>query len=515
MNNHKENVLIVDDEARNLSLLREILKEHFKLFFATDGNKAIEIVDKGHIDIILLDVMMPNLNGYQTCQLLKGNRKHAHIPIIFVTAITDVKAEEKGFQLGAVDYITKPFSPPIVLSRVKTHLALHRKEVTLKSEVKKRTQALRLINNELQSTRISIIERLGRAAEYKDNETGLHVIRMSNYSKIIAMASGMPEEKAQILLLAAQMHDIGKIGIPDKILLKPGALNDEEWKIMKQHPRIGAGIIGYHTSDLLNMSRIVALSHHEKWDGSGYPNGLKGEQIPLIGRIVAIADVFDALTTKRPYKEAWPVEKAVQHLKDEAGKHFDPTLLSLFIENLPKVLEVRSQWQENDETTTDTTKEDEYNGRFLSWDPKYSVAVPLLDSHHKQIIDILNRLYDATTNNESEISIEEIFEKLFTYTLDHFSEEEKLMELHNFPDLAIHKLQHLRIKQETDRQYHIFQSNSQQIPPELFLMLKDWWMTHILKFDFLYIPYMNQQLENEEELDINQEDENKEESKRD
>ena len=267
---------------------------------------------------------------------LSLRRKTERFPCVFHRKVKD---ESHGFDLGAVDYITKPVSPPVGLRRVKIHLELYDVKRLLDNLVKERTA-------ELDLTRLEIIQRLGRAAEYKDNETGMHVIRMSHYSKLLALKTGMNECEAEMLFNAAPMHDIGKIGIPDNILLKPGKLNADEWNVMKQHPQIGSDIIGKHQSVLLNLAIEIAITHHEKWDGSGYPKGLKGEDIPFCGRIVAITDVFDALTTKRPYKKAWAVEDAVNLIKSEAGKHFDANLVNQFIEILPSVLEIKEKYAE-------------------------------------------------------------------------------------------------------------------------------------------------------------------------
>jgi len=199
---------------------------------------------------------------------------------------------------------------------------------------------------ELQNTRLQIILRLGRAAEYRDNETGFHVIRMSHYSRLIWLAAGQSKEEAELLLLASPMHDIGKIGTPDYVLLKAGKLSAEEWLLMQEHAQVGAEIIGHHADPMLEMARTIALTHHEKWDGSGYPAGLRGEAIALVGRVVAIADVFDALTSARPYKEAWSVERAVDHIQQEAGRHFDPSLVTAFMSALPEILKIRNQYIE-------------------------------------------------------------------------------------------------------------------------------------------------------------------------
>lgn len=320
-------ILAVDDEASNLQLLRQILQDHYRLRFAKDGQRALELVREEAPDLILLDVMMPGMSGYEVCAALKADPRTAEIPVIFVTALTDTDDEVEGFEAGAVDYITKPVSPPIVRARVRTHLSLVRMEA-------------------LRESRLEIVQRLGLAAEYKDNETGLHVIRMSHFSRILGLAAGLSELDADDLLHAAPMHDVGKIGIPDRILQKPGPLDPDEWKIMQSHATIGAEIIGEHPNGMLALARNIALTHHEKWDGSGYPKGLKGEEIPLEGRITAIADVFDALTSVRPYKKAWTEEEALDFLVQQKGKHFDPALVDLFIGQMPAIRAIRQRWAE-------------------------------------------------------------------------------------------------------------------------------------------------------------------------
>ena len=324
----RKTLLLVDDEPANLHVLKHILQDDYRLLFARDGQQALERVRHSNPDLILLDVMMPGMSGLEVCQQLKTDDFSRHIPVIFVTALGDVEDESRGFAAGCVDYISKPVSPPIVRARVRTHLSLVSAE-------------------ELRETRLQIVQRLGLAAEYKDNETGLHVIRMSHYSRLIAAAAGLSSDYCELLLHAAPMHDIGKIGIPDHILRKPGKLDSEEWAVMSQHPLIGARIIGEHHSELLRMAERIARCHHEKWDGSGYPCGLKGDDIPLEARIVAIADVFDALTSERPYKKAWPIEDAVALIEQEAGLHFDPALVDCFLQQLPAALTIREQWAEN------------------------------------------------------------------------------------------------------------------------------------------------------------------------
>lgn len=318
-------ILIVDDEPVNLRVLKQILQDQYQLMFATSAKQALALLKKETADLILLDVMMPEITGFELCTLLKADKALQKIPVIFVTALKDELDETHGFTVGAVDYITKPLSPAIVRARVKTHLSLVHAE-------------------ELKRTRLQVVERLGRAAEYKDNETGLHVKRMSHYAQVIALAAGFSAEWAEELLHAAPMHDIGKIGTPDHILLKPGKLTDDEMIIMRQHALIGAEILGDCDSTLMQMASSVARYHHEKWDGSGYPLGLKETAIPIEARIVALTDVFDALTSERPYKKAWSVAEALDFIKSQAGKHFDPALVPLLEQELPKILAIKARW---------------------------------------------------------------------------------------------------------------------------------------------------------------------------
>jgi len=320
-------ILAVDDEASNLQLLRQILQDHYRLLFAKDAARALELARQEQPSLILLDVMMPGMSGHEACRVLKAEPSTARIPVIFVTALSDPEDEVRGFEAGAVDYITKPVSPPIVRARVRTHLSLVRMD-------------------ELKETRLQIVQRLGLASEYKDNETGMHVIRMSHYAHLLGVAAGLNPVEADDLLHAAPMHDVGKIGIPDRILQKPGKLDAEEWAIMQRHAIIGGDIIGEHSHGMLKLARNIALTHHEKYDGSGYPKGLAGEQIPLEGRIVAIADVFDALTSARPYKPAWPLEQAVAYLEEQRGRHFDPALVDLFLTQMPLILDIMERWAE-------------------------------------------------------------------------------------------------------------------------------------------------------------------------
>ncbi|MDP2560442.1 two-component system response regulator [Psychrobium sp. 1_MG-2023] len=334
----KPTILLVDDQIDNIDILSGILQDHYQLKVALNGQDAIKICQNNpQPNLILLDINMPGMDGYEVCRYLKKHSDTAAIPIIFVTAETQIKMEQTGFELGAVDYIVKPISPPIVMARVATHIKLYDQSRHLESLVKERT-------DELIQSRLEIIRCLGKAAEYKDNETGMHVIRMSWFSRLLAQAHGMNEEWCELLFYAAPMHDIGKIGVPDHILNKPGKLTPQEWEVMQLHTVYGATILGDHGYALLELAKEVAIYHHEKWDGSGYPNGISGKDIPISARIVAIADVFDALMSERPYKHAWSEEETLKYLNTEAGKHFDPELIPTFLTCLPEVREVQKKY---------------------------------------------------------------------------------------------------------------------------------------------------------------------------
>lgn len=319
-------ILIVDDEPNNLQLLRGILSpEGYKLIFATDGEKALTAVNKHKPDIILLDVMMPNMDGYQVCTTLKNDPKFKNIPIIFVTAMGDVVDETKGFDLGCVDYILKPVRPSIVIARVKTHLSLVRSE-------------------QLKELSDTAIKMLGEAGHYNDSDTGEHIWRMASYSSAIAKHLGWDDEEIYKINAAASMHDTGKIGIPDSILKAPRKLTDEEWNIMRMHSQIGRKILNKSANPIFTTAAEIAYYHHEKWDGSGYPTGLSGEDIPLSARIVALADVFDALTMKRPYKEPWSDEDAFAEIEKSSGSHFDPKLVDVFLEIKDEIILIKDEW---------------------------------------------------------------------------------------------------------------------------------------------------------------------------
>ncbi len=330
-------VLLVDDTKTNIDILVQTLKDDFRLGVALNGRKAIDYAFNNHVDLILLDVLMPEMDGYDVCRRLKENPQTQDIPIIFITAMDAPEHKTRGFEMGAVDYITKPFDIAEVKARVRTHLMLITAQAALKEQNQILERKVKERTRELEETQLEIINRLGLASEYRDEGTGQHVQRMSEYCRLLGEAAGMPVDEYELLALASTMHDAGKIGIADKILLKPGALDDAEWEEMKRHSIIGGELLSGSTSRLMQLAETIAKTHHERWDGTGYFEGLKGEEIPLVGRIVCICDVFDALVSERPYKKAWTVTEAIEEIRNWSGTHFDPRLAETFIGLKPKL----------------------------------------------------------------------------------------------------------------------------------------------------------------------------------
>jgi putative two-component system response regulator len=343
----KMTILVVDDASENIAVLSSLLKGFYRTKIATNGEKALQIcLSDDPPDLILLDIMMPGIDGYEVCRRLKGDKNVAHIPVIFLTAKTGIEDEEKGLDLGAVDYITKPISPPIVLARVKTHLKLKMvrdffkdKSEFLEAEVARRTKEISMIQD------VSMVA-MGSLAEARDNETGNHIRRTQYYVRLLTtklkdhpnFKDFLTDETISLLLKSAPLHDIGKVGIPDNILLKNDKLTPEEFEIMKKHTIIGRDAIINAEKMLdapfsfLRYARQITYSHHEKWDGTGYPEGLSGDDIPISGRIMAVVDVYDALISSRVYKWPMPHNMAVQKIINGKGSHFDPDLVDAFID---------------------------------------------------------------------------------------------------------------------------------------------------------------------------------------
>jgi len=341
-------IFLVDDELVNLKLLRKMLgaQGYSELVSIHDARQVLAEYQQDRPDLILLDINMPHQDGFEVMEQLKGLNDPLLPPILILTAQHGQDYLLRSLSLGARDMLTKPFDRTELLMRVRNLLEVHQSQKfmhdqngLLEALVAERTQ-------ELNQTRKEVIRRLGRAAEFRDNETGFHIIRMSKYSVTLARSLGWSEAACELMLNASPMHDVGKIGIPDHILLKPGKLEGAEWEAMKRHSTIGAALLSGDPSPLFALAREIAATHHEKWNGQGYPEGLTGNAIPQSGRIAAVADVFDALTSARPYKKAWSVEAAVELIQQEAGAHFDPEVVEHFLACLPEILDIKQQYSD-------------------------------------------------------------------------------------------------------------------------------------------------------------------------
>ena len=343
----KQTILAVDDVPENLAVLRGILSADYRVKVALNGEKALKIaLSDTPPDLILLDIMMPEMSGYEVCSRLKADPRTMKIPVIFVTAMGETEDETQGFKLGAVDYITKPVSPPVVHARVKTHLALYDQSRVLEQKVKERTAEVCALNVEIEETQREVVFTMGAIGETRSKETGNHVKRVAEYSRIFALHYGLSEDEANLIKMASPMHDIGKVGIPDSILNKPGRLTPEEFECMQKHAELGYEMLRYSSRPILKAAATLAYEHHEKWNGKGYPQGLAEEGIHLYGRITAITDVFDALGSDRCYKKAWDDEKIFSLMKEERGEHFDPKLVDIFFEHLDEFLVVRDAYRD-------------------------------------------------------------------------------------------------------------------------------------------------------------------------
>jgi len=362
-------VLVVDDTPENLQLMHALLKESYRVLLANGGAAALRLARlEPRPDLILLDIMMPELNGYTVCEALKADPETAPIPVIFLTARGEVEDEEMGFRSGCVDYITKPVSPPTLLARVANHLALKAASDQLAynnryliEEVERRTREVQMVQD------VTIMA-MASLAETRDIETGMHIRRTQHYVRTLAerlrkmweekgletasIPAELSDEMIEIMYKSAPLHDIGKVGIPDAILLKPGALDAAEFEIMKSHTTLGLETIAAAEklldapSTFLSVARQIACSHHEKWDGSGYPHALAGEAIPLPARLMAVADVYDALISRRVYKEPFSHERAVSMIEAGSGSHFDPTVVSAFLIEIETFRSIAQRFQD-------------------------------------------------------------------------------------------------------------------------------------------------------------------------
>lgn len=354
--NKAPQILVVDDEYQNLFLMHDFLVPlGYQVSIAGEGSEAIQMAREGHFDVVLLDINMPGMDGFEVLTRLRNQEETKFTPIVMVTGQGELEHRVRALDLGADDFLTKPVDWMELKARVRSlvkvkayhdHMLHHQRQ--LEDEVNRRTQELRRAtaklheaHSKLKEASLDTIYRLCRAAEYRDENTGGHIKRMSEYAAAVGRRMGLNERTVEGILYAAPMHDVGKIGIPDRILLKPGKLVEEEWEIMKQHTLIGARILEGSSGGFISLAAIIALTHHERWDGTGYPNGLHSRQIPLVGRITAIADVFDAMTSMRPYKQPFSLQKAFAIIKDSRGTHFDPAVVDAFLSIKEEILAIK------------------------------------------------------------------------------------------------------------------------------------------------------------------------------
>ncbi|WP_316367621.1 response regulator [Candidatus Thiodiazotropha sp. CDECU1] len=356
-------ILIVDDETLYIDILVDLLKDDYSTVVSKSGAQALKrAVDEPIPDLVLLDILMPGMDGYEVCRLLKEDPRTRGIPVIFLTVKSEVTDEVRGFELGAVDYIAKPMSPPIVRARVKSHLALHQAQQQLQDHNEQLEQRVGARTEELNRTKDVAIFCMATLAETRDSETGKHILRTQNYIKVLAdhlkthprFADYLQiDGTIEMLSKTSPLHDIGKVGVPDRILLKPGKLDEEEWILMQKHAQYGHDALlraeqELGSTDFLLMAREIAYTHHERWDGSGYPRGLKGDDIPISGRLMAIADVYDALINKRVYKEAYSHETAVEIVRQSAGSHLDPDIVEAFLQLQDEFMNIALLYRDDD-----------------------------------------------------------------------------------------------------------------------------------------------------------------------
>ncbi len=340
-------ILIVDDNILNVQILKRILNEagFLNLTSTLDSTQALPLFKEVNPDLILLDFNMPQMNGIDVMTALAALNPQGYLPVLMLTSETDEALKSKALQSGAKDFLKKPYDRLEVLLRSRNILEVRLLYNQIKNQNKSLEEQVALRVGELHQTRLDVVLRLARVAEYRDTDTGAHILRMSRYAACLAKAAGFTPAQCELILQTSPLHDIGKIAIPDAILLKPGKLEPHEYEIIKTHTTLGAEILADGNSVFLNTARTIALSHHEKFDGSGYPQRLKGEDIPLVGRLCALADVFDGLTSTRPYKKAWPIEEAVKEIRQGSGSHFDPRLVEAFMDTQKEFRDIHQACQ--------------------------------------------------------------------------------------------------------------------------------------------------------------------------
>ncbi|MCG8651414.1 MAG: response regulator [Pirellulales bacterium] len=368
-------ILFVDDEPHVLAAfdrsLREF-REHWDLEFCASPQEALNRIRNRSFDTVVLDVSMPGMSGLQLLNVIKSDNVTRDLPVVIVTGESDQHLKRKALELDAADLLNKPVDMDELVARLRSTLRLKEYSDELKSRNETLQRYVRERTSELSASRIDIIWRLGKAAEYRDEETGNHVIRVGSYARVVATSLGLAKPFIDDLFLAAPLHDIGKIGIPDSILLKPGKLSDHEWNVMRLHCQIGAAILSDQCkfmkvasgqlrdlpgdcfeqvqNPVIELATTIAATHHEKWNGNGYPNGLAGKDIPIAGRIVAIADVYDALRSVRPYKQPFSIERSIDIIRGDAGTHFDPEVVEAFLDGFDRILAIETEFADSDAT---------------------------------------------------------------------------------------------------------------------------------------------------------------------
>jgi len=466
-------ILIVDDQPQNIELLEAYLVPGgYEIIKATSGKEALEKLSGNQIDLMLLDVMMPGMDGFEVTRRVRQDDKNRLLPIILVTALRETEDRVKGIEAGCDDFLSKPVDKMELLARVQSLLKVkayndltsnYRKE--LESDVTKRTEELKHAFERIKAASLDTIYRLSMASEYKDEDTGAHIKRMSRYCAAVARRMGLDENTIETILYATPMHDLGKIGIPDLILMKPAKLDPLEWEIMKQHTVIGAQILKGSDAEFIKLGEIIAQHHHEKWDGSGYPDSLKGTEIPIAGRIAAIADVFDALTSKRPYKEPFSVEKSLAIIREGRGSHFDPEVVDAFFAIQDEILSIRKQYSEDNQPAFNIPELkdllEQYNREGLHKEPKVS------EVERKKSTDMINaselryrRLFEAAregilildADTGQIVDVNPFLIEMLGYSKEEFLGK-KLWEIGLFKDVAASKQSFTELKSKKYMRY--------------------------------------------------------------
>ena len=345
----RNTVMVVDDQSTGRAILEQVVRSLDERVEVEGFMRPVDAViwAARHVaDLVLVDYMMPGMDGIEFVQRLRALPGYEHVPIVMVTVHDDRKVRYAALDAGITDFLTKPVDARECLARCRNLLTLRRQHLALEDRRRHLEHMVEDATREVREREKETLLRLARAGEFRDEETGTHLIRMSRYSGLIAGALSLDAEEAETVELSAPLHDIGKIGIPDQILLKPGKLDAPEWTLMQRHAVIGHDILKGSASKYVRMGALIALGHHEKYDGSGYPNGLEGDHIPVCARIVAVADVYDALTSVRPYKAAWPSAQAMDYVASQAGKHFDPRMVAAFLGSKDEILKIQSEWRE-------------------------------------------------------------------------------------------------------------------------------------------------------------------------